>query len=186
MGTSPAGGSKAAATPQHGTVDEMGELFNKLKEGGVSLIGQNQPVTHDQLRRSFIRRNKNPVINEKVHTLRALQSTLKAKEAELQTIDKLLEDSDLTPQKFRQWKQHNEELYQEIEKKQYRTTPQVRISSTDDDGAGRLSLSDGEQLVDAELPSDGDSTPEPGYLPERNKSCSKRADSSSSENYFYI
>lgn len=68
-----------------GAVDEMGELFNQLKEGGVSLIGQNQPITHDQLRRSFIRRNKNPVINEKVHTLRALQSTLKVRHAHAHT-----------------------------------------------------------------------------------------------------
>uniref|UniRef100_W5UKP5 Connector enhancer of kinase suppressor of ras 1 n=1 Tax=Ictalurus punctatus TaxID=7998 RepID=W5UKP5_ICTPU len=184
----PAEGSKAA-----GTVDEMGELFNKLKEGGVSLIGQNQPITHDQLRRSFIRRNKNPVINEKVHTLRALHSTLKAKEAELQLIDKLLDDSSLTPVKFRQWKQHNEDLYQEIEKiaakkKQTQTTPQGKTATSDDDGARRLSLSDGEQLVDAELPSDGGSALESehehvaGYTDPR----SERADSSSSDNYFFI
>ncbi|XP_034163946.2 connector enhancer of kinase suppressor of ras 1 isoform X1 [Pangasianodon hypophthalmus] len=186
--TSPAGGSKAA-----GTVDEMGELFNKLKEGGVSLIGQNQPITHDQLRRSFIRRNKNPVINEKIHTLRALQSTLKAKEAELQLIDKLLEDSSLTPLKFRQWKQNNDDLYQEIEKiatekKHNQTTPQVKTATADDDGACRLSLSDGEQLVDAELPSDGDSALDSGreHLAGLTDPHSQRADSSSSENYFYI
>ncbi|KAK2843721.1 hypothetical protein Q7C36_011936 [Tachysurus vachellii] len=191
--TSPVGGSKAAATQPQGTVDEMGELFNKLKEGGVSLIGQKQPVTHDQLRRSFIRRNKNPVINDKVHTLRALQSTLKAKEAELQLIDKLLEDSSLTPPKFRQWKQHNEDLYQEIEKiakekKQTRTTTQANTAPADDDGAGRLSLSDGEQLVDAELPSNKFSTHESDqeHLAECTEPRCERADSSSSENYFYI
>lgn len=57
--------------------DEMGKMLNNIKEGGVSLMGQEQPFTHDHFRRSFIRRNKNPVINEKAHTLRALQSTLK-------------------------------------------------------------------------------------------------------------
>jgi hypothetical protein len=41
------------------------------------MTGQDQPFTQDQFRRSFIKRNKNPVINEKVHTLRALHSTLK-------------------------------------------------------------------------------------------------------------
>ncbi|KAF5895324.1 connector enhancer of kinase suppressor of ras 1 [Clarias magur] len=186
---SPAGGSKVA-----GTVDEMGELFNKLKEGGVSLIGQNQPVTHDQLRRSFIRRNKNPVINEKVHTLRALQSTLKAKEAELQLLNKLLEDSSLTPLKYRQWKQHNEDLHQEIEKlatekKRSQATPQAEtVPTCHGDGARRLSLSDGEQLVDAELPSDADSAPESGHphLTSCTDPRSERADSSYSENYFYI
>lgn len=58
-------------------VDEMGVMMNSIKEGGVSLTGQEQPFTHDHFRRSFIRRCKNPVINEKVHTLRTLQSTLK-------------------------------------------------------------------------------------------------------------
>lgn len=58
-------------------MDEMGMMINNIKEGGVSLIGHEQPFTHDHFRKSFIRRNKNPIINEKAHTLRALQSTLK-------------------------------------------------------------------------------------------------------------
>lgn len=62
-----------------GPVDEMGVMLNNIKEGGVSLTGQEQPFTHDHFRRSFIRRCKNPVINEKVHTLRALHSTLKVR-----------------------------------------------------------------------------------------------------------
>lgn len=57
----------------------MGVMLNNIKEGGVSLTGQEQPFTHDHFRRSFIRRSKNPVINDKVHTLRALQSTLKVR-----------------------------------------------------------------------------------------------------------
>lgn len=57
----------------------MGQMLNNIKEGGVSLIGHEQPFTHDHFRKSFIRRNKNPVINEKAHTLRALQSTLKVR-----------------------------------------------------------------------------------------------------------
>lgn len=48
-----------------------------LKQGGVSLMGQQRFLTQEQCRKSFIRRNKNPHINEKVHTVRALQSTLK-------------------------------------------------------------------------------------------------------------
>lgn len=117
-----------------------------------------------------------------------------AKEAELQIIDKLLEDSSLTPQTFRQWKEHNEDLYQEIEKlatqkkPRNQTAQHVKPSSADDDGACRLSLSDGEQLVDAELPSDGDSTPNFGRenLAGRTDPRGQRADSSYSENYFFI
>uniref|UniRef100_A0A3B5L6B0 Connector enhancer of kinase suppressor of Ras 1 n=1 Tax=Xiphophorus couchianus TaxID=32473 RepID=A0A3B5L6B0_9TELE len=106
----------SAADLNGGTVDEMGRMFNNLKEGGVSLIGHEQPFTQDHFRKSFIRRNKNPVINEKVHTLRALHSTLKAKEAELLQINKLLDESDLTASKYRRWKDQNEELVSEIEK----------------------------------------------------------------------
>ncbi|XP_062863870.1 connector enhancer of kinase suppressor of ras 1 [Trichomycterus rosablanca] len=181
--TSPAGGAKAT-----GTVDEMGELFNKLKEGGVSLIGQNQPTTHDQLRRSFIRRNKNPVINEKIHTLRALQSTLKAKEAELQLINKLLEESDLTPMKYREWKQLNDDLHHEIEKgvvekKDEQDTSQVKAAPAGESGACGLCLSDGEQLVDAETPNNGERSPAPTVL---TSTDTERAKSSSSDSYFYI
>ncbi|XDV43283.1 hypothetical protein PO909_011789 [Leuciscus waleckii] len=152
---SQAGGSKIA-----GKLDEMDEMFHSLKKGGVSLIGQNQPTTHDQLRKSFIKRNKNPVINEKIHTLRALQSTLKAKEAELHLINKILEDSEFSSQKFRQWKQRNEELLQDIEKLYKQAeSPSIDTASRANDEASGLALSDGEQLVDAETPDDGCFTP---------------------------
>lgn len=65
----------------------MGMMLNNIKEGGVSLIGSEQPFTHDHFRKSFIRRNKNPVINEKAHTLRALQSTLKVSHSEAQVTE---------------------------------------------------------------------------------------------------
>lgn len=165
------GGSKGTG----GQVDEMGMMLNNIKEGGVSLIGHEQPFTHDHFRKSFIRRNKNPVINEKVHALRALQSTLKAREAELLQINKILEDSDLTASKYRQWKEQNEELVQEIDRlaalkaskgaddATVQDTPTEEVAletvaketpaTSETEGAYRLSLSDGEQLVDAE-PSD--------------------------------
>ncbi|XP_026117145.1 connector enhancer of kinase suppressor of ras 1-like [Carassius auratus] len=124
---SQAGGSKIA-----GNVDEMDEMFHSLKKGGVSLIGQNQPTTHDQLRKSFIKRNKNPVINEKIHTLRALQSTLKAKEAELHLINKILDDSSSHQQKYHQWKEFNEDLLQDIER-QYKQTVSPSIDTVSKD-----------------------------------------------------
>ncbi|CAJ1073448.1 connector enhancer of kinase suppressor of ras 1 isoform X1 [Xyrichtys novacula] len=161
------GGSKGTG----GQVDEMGMMLNNIKEGGVTLIGSEQPFTHDHFRKSFKLRNKNPVINEKAHTLRALQSTLKAKEAELLQLNKLLEESDLTASKYRQWKENNEELVQEIdrlaalkaskagEERTVQDTPAEEVAletvatettTTETEGAYRLSLSDGEQLVDAE------------------------------------
>ncbi|KAM7403207.1 hypothetical protein PAMA_003908 [Pampus argenteus] len=213
------GGSRGTGGP----VDEMGMMLNNIKEGGVSLIGHEQPFTHDHFRKSFIRRNKNPVINEKAHTLRALQSTLKAKEAELQQINKILDDSDLTAGKYRQWKDHNEELVQEIDRlarhraskggddaaTQDTATEAVAVetvaketASAETEGAYRLSLSDGEQFVDAEL-SDvlleiplGSPTTETspvlelslGSLQESiNKQLSEMVESGeAAENYFYI
>lgn len=50
-----------------------------LRQGGVSLMGQRRFLTQEQCRKSFLRRNKNPHINERVHAVRALQSTLKVR-----------------------------------------------------------------------------------------------------------
>uniref|UniRef100_A0A4W5NHJ2 Connector enhancer of kinase suppressor of Ras 1 n=1 Tax=Hucho hucho TaxID=62062 RepID=A0A4W5NHJ2_9TELE len=162
----PTGRSRSPGAPE----DEMGVLFHRLNEGGVSLIGSDKLTTHDHFRKSFIRRNKNPVINEKAHTLRVLQSTLKDKEAELQLINKVLEDSDLTSQKYRQWKEQNEDLHLVIKnlavqrakavakakaghKEDQDTPPEPspgKQVAVEKGGACGLSLSDGEMLVDAE------------------------------------
>ncbi|XP_068608003.1 connector enhancer of kinase suppressor of ras 1 [Brachionichthys hirsutus] len=163
-GTSPGGSNETG-----GPVDEMGVMLNNIKEGGVSLIGHDQPFTHDHFRKSFIKRCKNPIINEKVHTLRTLHSTLKAKEAELMQMNKILEDSDLTALKYRQWREQNEELIQDINRAavikaskgaddtavpDMPTEDVALVSPTSEtEGAYRLSFSDGEELVDAE-PSD--------------------------------
>lgn len=91
--------------------------------------------------------------------------SLQAKEAELLQINKILDESEVTASKFRQWKEQNEELVQEIE----RTTslkaskdgdptaessptqePPSEAGEAETEGAYRWSLSDGEQLVDAE------------------------------------
>uniref|UniRef100_A0AAY4A9L2 Connector enhancer of kinase suppressor of Ras 1 n=1 Tax=Denticeps clupeoides TaxID=299321 RepID=A0AAY4A9L2_9TELE len=154
-------GNEVTSPPKGAPVDEMGVFINQLKEDGVTPTGQEQPLTHDHFRRSFIRRNKNPVINEKAHHLRTLQSTLKAKEAELHLINKVLEDMELTSPKFQQWKECNEHLFQEIEKlaaqkeqgkdvaaRKVGVATATEGGGSDDDGADRPALSDGEQLVD--------------------------------------
>ncbi|KAM6235649.1 connector enhancer of kinase suppressor of ras 1 isoform 2-T2 [Spheniscus humboldti] len=116
--------SSAASSPQGSPrpcspMDPAGEdlecLVRCLKQGGVSLIGQQRFLTEEQCRKSFIRRNKNPHINEKVHAVRALQSTLKAKLAELQALEQLLSDAALTSEKFTHWKEEHQELYQELQ-----------------------------------------------------------------------
>ncbi|XP_015267127.1 PREDICTED: connector enhancer of kinase suppressor of ras 1 isoform X2 [Gekko japonicus] len=116
---SPLSRQKAYGSPASSPTDPGGEelesLIKCLKQGGVSLIGKQQMFTREQYRKSFVKRNKNPEINEKVHLIRTLQSTLKAKTAELQLLNALLDDSELTSEKFRHWKVQNQELYQEIQ-----------------------------------------------------------------------
>ncbi|XP_030873285.1 connector enhancer of kinase suppressor of ras 1 isoform X2 [Leptonychotes weddellii] len=119
------GDTSPAATPTQGsprtsfgppTDNSEGALegmVQGLRQGGVSLLGQPQPLTHEQWRSSFMRRNRDPQLNERVHRVRALQSTLKAKLQELQALEEVLGDPELTGEKFRQWKERNQELYSE-------------------------------------------------------------------------
>ncbi|XP_021230905.1 connector enhancer of kinase suppressor of ras 1 isoform X2 [Numida meleagris] len=112
--------SSMQSSPQpHSPVEPSEEDFESLmwclRQGGVSLIGRQRFLTQEQCRKSFIRRNKNPRINEKVHAVRALQSTLKAKLAELQALEQLLDDATLTSEKFQRWKEEHQDLYQELQ-----------------------------------------------------------------------
>uniref|UniRef100_A0A2I3GCX3 Connector enhancer of kinase suppressor of Ras 1 n=1 Tax=Nomascus leucogenys TaxID=61853 RepID=A0A2I3GCX3_NOMLE len=96
-----------------GSEEALEGMVRGLRQGGVSLLGQPQPLTQEQWRSSFMRRNRDPQLNERVHRVRALQSTLKAKLQELQVLEEVLGDPELTGEKFRQWKEQNQELYSE-------------------------------------------------------------------------
>ncbi|XP_069080104.1 connector enhancer of kinase suppressor of ras 1 isoform X2 [Pleurodeles waltl] len=104
-----------AAASADPPVDDIEVLFQCLKQGGVSLIGKERLLTREQLRESFIKRNKNPQINERAHEVRKLQSTLKAKEAELQVLDQVLNNPALTSETFKSWKKDHEEMYKELQ-----------------------------------------------------------------------
>ncbi|KAM6399645.1 connector enhancer of kinase suppressor of ras 1 [Rhynochetos jubatus] len=107
-------GSPRPCSPMDPAGEDLECLMRCLKQGGVSLIGRQRFLTQEQCRKSFIRRNKNPHINEKVHAVRAMQSTLKAKLAELQALEQLLGDAALTSEKFTRWKEEHQELYHEL------------------------------------------------------------------------
>ncbi|XP_071354622.1 interactor protein for cytohesin exchange factors 1-like isoform X2 [Trachinotus anak] len=94
--------------------DEMEKLYIHLKEASLSPIGDRKPSTKREFRASFIKRCKNHTINDKLHLIRALNSTLKSKEADLQVIEQLLSNQELTSHKFREWKEANAPLVQEI------------------------------------------------------------------------
>ncbi|XP_061097946.1 interactor protein for cytohesin exchange factors 1 isoform X2 [Conger conger] len=99
---------------QDATSDEMEQLYIHLKQASLSPIGEHKPSTKKDFRSSFIKRCKNHSINEKLHLVRTLNSTLKAKEADLLTIDQLLADPSLSAVRYRQWKEANMLLLQEI------------------------------------------------------------------------
>ncbi|KAM3595004.1 uncharacterized protein V6R79_016982 [Siganus canaliculatus] len=94
--------------------DEMEKLYIHLKEASLSPIGDRKPSTKREFRASFIKRCKNQTVNDRLHRIRTLNSTLKSKEADLQVIEQVLSDTQLTSYKFREWKEANGPLVQEI------------------------------------------------------------------------
>ncbi|KAG7217877.1 hypothetical protein INR49_020808 [Caranx melampygus] len=87
--------------------DEMEDLYQHLKAARLSPLGRD-------FRMSFIRRCDNDKMNEKLHLLRILRSTMKAKEAELAALQQLLTDPMLTAPAYRKWRQSNLVLLQEV------------------------------------------------------------------------
>ncbi|XP_075453048.1 interactor protein for cytohesin exchange factors 1 isoform X2 [Ascaphus truei] len=94
--------------------DEMERLYKSLEQASLSPIGDRRPSSRNELRKSFIKRCKNPSINDKLHKIRTLNSTLKCKEHDLAMINQLLEDCEPTAQKYREWKDINTMLFQDI------------------------------------------------------------------------
>ncbi|XP_030648420.1 connector enhancer of kinase suppressor of ras 2 [Chanos chanos] len=94
--------------------DGLQELYRSLEQASLSAFGQQRPSTKQEFRRSFIKRCNNPATNERLHRIRALRSTLKAKEGDLAIISQVLDDPCLTSRKFREWKQRNQELFMDI------------------------------------------------------------------------
>ncbi|XP_016334873.1 interactor protein for cytohesin exchange factors 1-like, partial [Sinocyclocheilus anshuiensis] len=62
---------------QEGTDDEMERLYLHLKRASLSPTGERKPSSKWELRASFIKRSKNQTLNEKIHLIRTLNSTLK-------------------------------------------------------------------------------------------------------------
>ncbi|MGH0162521.1 UNVERIFIED_CONTAM: hypothetical protein FKN15_049115 [Acipenser sinensis] len=100
--------------PEPASSDEMEKLYKSLEQASLSPIGERKPSTRKEFRKSFIKRCKNQAVNDKLHQIRTLNSTLKAREADLMTIAQVLEKPSLTAQEYREWKEINLLLLQEI------------------------------------------------------------------------
>ncbi|KAL2095169.1 hypothetical protein ACEWY4_009888 [Coilia grayii] len=94
--------------------DGLRELYRTLEQASLSAFGQQRPSTKQEFRRSFVKRCNDPATNDRLHRIRALRSTLKAKEGDLAIIGLILDDPCLTSRKFREWKQRNHELFVDI------------------------------------------------------------------------
>uniref|UniRef100_A0A4W4HGK0 PH domain-containing protein n=1 Tax=Electrophorus electricus TaxID=8005 RepID=A0A4W4HGK0_ELEEL len=102
------------ANGEESAADEMEKLYRDLKKASLSPTGERRPTSRREFRASFIKRCKNNTVNDKLHLIRALNSTLKAKEADVLTLDQVLIDPSLTASKYRRWKESNVVLLQEI------------------------------------------------------------------------
>ncbi|XP_009324930.1 PREDICTED: connector enhancer of kinase suppressor of ras 2-like [Pygoscelis adeliae] len=94
--------------------DGLQELYKSLEQASLSAFGEQRPSTKQEFRKSFVKRCNDPVINEKLHHIRVLKSTLKAKEGDLTVINSLLDDPNLTSKKFNDWKLKNYEFFLDI------------------------------------------------------------------------
>ncbi|NXE23064.1 CNKR2 kinase, partial [Ardeotis kori] len=94
--------------------DGLQELYKSLEQASLSAFGEQRPSTKQEFRKSFVKRCNDPVINDKLHHIRVLKSTLKAKEGDLTVINSLLDDPNLTSKKFKDWKLKNYEFFMDI------------------------------------------------------------------------
>ncbi|XP_048349513.1 connector enhancer of kinase suppressor of ras 2 isoform X2 [Sphaerodactylus townsendi] len=94
--------------------DSLQDLYRSLELASLSPLGDHQISTKMEYKKSFIKRCSDPVVNEKLHQLRILKSTLKAREEEVAIIDKVLDNPALTSKDFQDWKQMYLDLFLDI------------------------------------------------------------------------
>ncbi|XP_060231292.1 connector enhancer of kinase suppressor of ras 2 isoform X3 [Meriones unguiculatus] len=111
--------------------DSLQDLYRALEEASLSPLGEHRISTKMEYKLSFIKRCNDPVMNEKLHRLRILKSTLKAREGEVAIIDKVLDNPDLTSKEFQQWKQMYLDLFLDICQNTTSNDPQSISSEVD-------------------------------------------------------
>uniref|UniRef100_A0A087XFC3 Connector enhancer of kinase suppressor of Ras 2a n=1 Tax=Poecilia formosa TaxID=48698 RepID=A0A087XFC3_POEFO len=90
----------------------LGDLFRACEQGGVCPLGRSSDAKgQSEFRQSFLRRAADPQLNERLHRLRILSSTLKDREGELALIDRLLANPQLSSAEFQEWKRAYQDLF---------------------------------------------------------------------------
>uniref|UniRef100_A0A8C3RRN1 Connector enhancer of kinase suppressor of Ras 2 n=1 Tax=Chelydra serpentina TaxID=8475 RepID=A0A8C3RRN1_CHESE len=101
-------------TVEETPADSLQDLYRALEQASLSPLGEYRISTKLEYKKFFIKRCSDPVVNEKLHQLRILKSTLKAREGEVAIIDKVLDNPDLTSKDFQEWKQMYLDLFLDI------------------------------------------------------------------------
>ncbi|XP_054067263.1 connector enhancer of kinase suppressor of ras 2 isoform X5 [Rissa tridactyla] len=101
-------------TIEEKTADSLQDLYRALEQASLSPLGEYRISTKLEYKKSFIKRCSDPVVNEKLHQLRILKSTLKAREGEVAIIDKILDNPALTSRDFQEWKQMYLDIFMDI------------------------------------------------------------------------
>uniref|UniRef100_A0A803VGM5 Connector enhancer of kinase suppressor of Ras 2 n=1 Tax=Ficedula albicollis TaxID=59894 RepID=A0A803VGM5_FICAL len=101
-------------TVEEKTADSLQDLYRALEQASLSPLGEHRISTKLEYKKSFIKRCSDPVVNEKLHQLRILKSTLKAREGEVAIIDKVLDNPALTSRDFQEWKQMYLDLFMNV------------------------------------------------------------------------
>ncbi|XP_004934723.2 connector enhancer of kinase suppressor of ras 2 isoform X4 [Gallus gallus] len=101
-------------TTEEIAADSLQDLYRALEQASLSPLGDRRISTKLEYRKSFIKRCSDPVVNEKLHQLRILKSTLKAREGEVAIIDKVLDNPGLTSRDFQEWKQIYLDIFLDI------------------------------------------------------------------------
>ncbi|XP_059380800.1 connector enhancer of kinase suppressor of ras 2-like isoform X14 [Carassius carassius] len=107
----------------HGQADSLGDLYRALERASLSPIGEHRLSTRLEYKHLFIRRCNDPQLNDKLHHLRILQSTLKDREGEVALIDKLLANPKLTSSEFQEWKKVYMELFSSELQRDHQPSP---------------------------------------------------------------
>uniref|UniRef100_A0A452HWS4 Uncharacterized protein n=1 Tax=Gopherus agassizii TaxID=38772 RepID=A0A452HWS4_9SAUR len=104
----------SAETVEEKPADSLQDLYRALEQASLSPLGEYRISSKLEYKKFFTKRCSDPVVNEKLHQLRILKSTLKAREGEVAIIDKVLDNPDLTSKDFQEWKQMYLDLFLDI------------------------------------------------------------------------
>ncbi|XP_008306541.1 connector enhancer of kinase suppressor of ras 2 [Cynoglossus semilaevis] len=90
----------------------IGDMLRACEQGGVWPLGCGAKVKgHSEFRQMFLKQAADPDLNDRLHRLRILTSTLKDREGELAMIDRLLATPQMSSAEFRVWKQAYQDLF---------------------------------------------------------------------------